>query len=93
MQELAKEETWILGNGKTEMTSRSMVKLTFYNTKKSTRTYSEDFYVVDSELFDMVLGVEFFKTHRNFNSASAYMASIFAQVPRSTGMSSTNYRS
>lgn len=61
--ELDKEKTWTLGDGRTQISSSSMVTLTWHNTYDAMKTYTMDFYVVEADFFDMLLGKEFYQVH------------------------------
>jgi hypothetical protein len=57
---LEQEMTWILGDGKTELISRSEITLKWYIDRGSMKSYKTHFYVVEVEHYDMLLGREFY---------------------------------
>jgi len=64
-QRLNHKKTLTLGDGKTPMSSESVVTLSWYNTHDAMKSYTTVFYVVELERdhFDMLLGKEFYQEH------------------------------
>lgn len=91
VERLKKEVVLTLGDGVGVMTSVAIVKLTWYNTHDAMRTYTTTFHVVQSEIFDMLLGKEFYAQYgAPLRDTSKEMMMGFFSLPQRSKSKSPN---
>ncbi len=62
-QKLGRKKEWTLADGNGKMTSEATVKLTWYNTHDAMRSYTTEFYIVEVDIYDILLGGDFYREY------------------------------
>jgi hypothetical protein len=62
-QKLGRKKEWTLADGNGKMNSEATVKLTWYNTHDAMRSYTTEFYIVEVDIYDILLGGDFYREY------------------------------